>query len=209
MLITISPESRSPSSESAQVGTLSVKYLSRGENQCPPFYVRLDYLYATAKFKSCPKRNTSEKCFDEEPKVHGSGVGRPLCPVGALLRWNENGRRAVQRMLRLQRENQQDEVLRQMDEILDKLQRIRQLWKKQERIKIGTAEHEAVMEQIRALSAEYQALIEHPKAVNRNELLPQKPIIPTTRFAWSIFHIRGHANQTHSVAHSHSVPGGT
>ena len=56
-----------------------------------------------------------------------------------------------------------------MDEILDKLQRIRQLWKKQERIKIGTAEHEAVMEQIRALSAEYQALIDTPKKPRKSK----------------------------------------
>ena len=44
-------------------------------------------------------------------------------------------------------------------EILDKLERIRQLLKKQERVRLGTLEHEALMQQIRARSAEYQALI--------------------------------------------------
>jgi hypothetical protein len=57
----------------------------------------------------------------------------------------------------------------QMDEILDKLRRIRQLWKKQERLKIGTPEHEALMQQIRALSAEYQALIDTPKKPRKSK----------------------------------------
>jgi hypothetical protein len=56
-----------------------------------------------------------------------------------------------------------------MDEILDKLQRIRQLWKKQERLKIGTPEYEAVMQQIRALSVEYQALIDTPKKPRKSK----------------------------------------
>ncbi|MGD0963273.1 MAG: hypothetical protein ABSA57_05160 [Candidatus Acidiferrales bacterium] len=56
-----------------------------------------------------------------------------------------------------------------MDEILDKLERIRQLWKKQERVKLGTLEHEALMQQIRALSAEYQALIDTPKKPRKSK----------------------------------------
>jgi hypothetical protein len=56
-----------------------------------------------------------------------------------------------------------------MDEILDKLRRIRQLWEKQERTKLGTPEHEALMQQIRALSAEYQALIDTPKKPRKSK----------------------------------------
>jgi ankyrin repeat protein len=57
----------------------------------------------------------------------------------------------------------------QMDEILDKLQRIQQLWKKQEQVKLGTPEHEALMQQIRVLSAEYQALIDTPKKPRKSK----------------------------------------
>lgn len=45
----------------------------------------------------------------------------------------------------------------------EKLERIRQLWKELERMKPNTSEAEALMEKIRALSAEYQALIDAPQ----------------------------------------------
>jgi hypothetical protein len=44
-----------------------------------------------------------------------------------------------------------------------KLERIYQLWKELERMEPNTSESEAVMKKIRALSAEYQALIDAPQ----------------------------------------------
>ena len=50
-----------------------------------------------------------------------------------------------------------------MDTVSEKLERIHQLWKELERMKPDTSESEALMEKIRVLSAEYQALTEGPK----------------------------------------------
>lgn len=50
-----------------------------------------------------------------------------------------------------------------MDTASEKLERIHQLWRELERMKPNTAESEALMEQIRALSAEYQALMDTPQ----------------------------------------------
>ena len=50
-----------------------------------------------------------------------------------------------------------------MERIYDHLQRITQLWKKLELTKPNTIEYESLMDQIRALSEEYNALIEAPK----------------------------------------------
>ena len=55
-----------------------------------------------------------------------------------------------------------------MDKILNKLERIRQLWIEQEKIKPETPEHEALQNQIRALSAEYQAVVDAARG-------PKKP----------------------------------
>jgi hypothetical protein len=50
-----------------------------------------------------------------------------------------------------------------MDRVFDILERIRQLWIEQEKVKPNTREHEALIEKIRILSAEYQSLIDAPK----------------------------------------------
>jgi hypothetical protein len=51
----------------------------------------------------------------------------------------------------------------EMERIYDTLQRIQSLWKELERTKPDTSEHVAIMNQIRALSDEYRALIDAPK----------------------------------------------
>jgi hypothetical protein len=50
-----------------------------------------------------------------------------------------------------------------MERIYDTLQRIQSLWKELEQTKPGTSEYVALMNQIRALSDEYSALIDAPK----------------------------------------------
>jgi hypothetical protein len=50
-----------------------------------------------------------------------------------------------------------------MERIYDRLDRILQLWKKLELTKPNTSEYVALMNQIRALSEEYRALIDAPK----------------------------------------------
>jgi hypothetical protein len=50
-----------------------------------------------------------------------------------------------------------------MDTASEKLERIHQLWKELERMKPDTRESEALMEKIRIMSAEYQALAERPR----------------------------------------------
>jgi len=50
----------------------------------------------------------------------------------------------------------------QLDTASEKLERIRQLWKALERTKADPRESEALMERIRILSVEYQALAERP-----------------------------------------------
>jgi hypothetical protein len=50
-----------------------------------------------------------------------------------------------------------------MERIYDTLQRIQSLWKELERTKPDSSEHVALMNQIRALSDEYRALIDVPK----------------------------------------------
>jgi hypothetical protein len=50
-----------------------------------------------------------------------------------------------------------------MERIYDRLEHIRQLWKKLELTKPDTTEHAALMGQIRVLSDEYMALIDAPK----------------------------------------------
>jgi len=51
----------------------------------------------------------------------------------------------------------------EMERIYDTLQRIQSLWKELERTKPDTSEYVALMNQIRALSDEYRALIDAPK----------------------------------------------
>jgi hypothetical protein len=50
-----------------------------------------------------------------------------------------------------------------MERIYDTLQRIQSLWIELERTKPDTSEYVALMNQIRALSDEYRALIDAPK----------------------------------------------
>jgi hypothetical protein len=50
-----------------------------------------------------------------------------------------------------------------MERIYDTLQRIQSLWKELERTKPDSSEYVAVMNQIRALSDDYRALIDAPK----------------------------------------------
>jgi hypothetical protein len=50
-----------------------------------------------------------------------------------------------------------------METASEKLRRIHQLWRELERTKPNTSESEALMEKIRALSAEYQAFINAAK----------------------------------------------
>ena len=50
-----------------------------------------------------------------------------------------------------------------MDTASDKLERIHQLWKELERLKRDTSKSQALMDKIRVLSAEYQALTEEAK----------------------------------------------
>jgi hypothetical protein len=50
-----------------------------------------------------------------------------------------------------------------MERIYDRLERILQLWKKLELTKSNTSEYVALMNQIRVLSEEYNALIDAPK----------------------------------------------
>ena len=49
-----------------------------------------------------------------------------------------------------------------MEKASEKLLRIQQLWKELEQLKPNTSESEALMEKIRALSAEYKALVDAP-----------------------------------------------
>jgi hypothetical protein len=51
----------------------------------------------------------------------------------------------------------------EMERIYDTLQRIQSLWKEMEQTKLDTSEYVALMNQIRALSDEYRALIDAPK----------------------------------------------
>jgi len=50
-----------------------------------------------------------------------------------------------------------------MDRVFDTLERIRASWKELGGLRHGTSEYEALLNKIRALSAEYQALIDAPK----------------------------------------------
>ena len=50
-----------------------------------------------------------------------------------------------------------------MERIYDILQRIQSMWKELELIKPNTSEYEALLNQIRALSDDYKALIDVPK----------------------------------------------
>jgi hypothetical protein len=50
-----------------------------------------------------------------------------------------------------------------MERIYDTLQRIQSLWKELERTKPDSSEYVALMNQIRALSDDYRALIDAPK----------------------------------------------
>jgi len=56
-----------------------------------------------------------------------------------------------------------------MERIYDRLDQIRSLWKKLELTKPDTSEYEAIMNQIRALSDEYRALIDVPKKPTKSE----------------------------------------
>jgi hypothetical protein len=50
-----------------------------------------------------------------------------------------------------------------MERIYDRLERIKSLWKELELTKPDTSEYDALLNQIRALSDEYRALIDAPK----------------------------------------------
>jgi len=50
-----------------------------------------------------------------------------------------------------------------MDRILEILQHVEQLWKELERAEPNGAEYKGLMEKIRVLSAEYEAIIDAPK----------------------------------------------
>jgi len=50
-----------------------------------------------------------------------------------------------------------------MERIYDSLRRITQLWKKLELTKPNTRRYDAIMDQIRVLSEEYEALIDAPQ----------------------------------------------
>lgn len=50
-----------------------------------------------------------------------------------------------------------------MDTASKKLERIHQLWRELERMKLNTAESEALMKKIRALSAEYETFTDAPQ----------------------------------------------
>ncbi len=54
-----------------------------------------------------------------------------------------------------------------MDTASQKLERIHQLWKELQRMEPNTSEAEAVMEKIRTLSAEYQALVDAPRKLEK------------------------------------------
>jgi len=56
-----------------------------------------------------------------------------------------------------------------MERIYDRLDQIRSLWKKLELTKPDTSEYETIMNQIRALSDEYRALIDVPKKPTKSE----------------------------------------
>ena len=56
-----------------------------------------------------------------------------------------------------------------MDTASEKLERIHQLWKVLERMKPDTGESQALMDKIRVLSAEYQALTEAAKKPARSK----------------------------------------
>jgi hypothetical protein len=50
------------------------------------------------------------------------------------------------------------------DDALEKLERIQNLWEELGRTKVSDPEYETLMKKIRALSAEYQALIDSPRS---------------------------------------------
>jgi DNA repair ATPase RecN len=54
-------------------------------------------------------------------------------------------------------------------EKVERIERIHQLWKELERMKPNTSEAEALMEKNRALSAEYQALIDAPQRLKASK----------------------------------------
>jgi hypothetical protein len=56
-----------------------------------------------------------------------------------------------------------------MDRVFDTLERIQTLWKQLEGLRPNTSEYEALLNQIRALSAEYQALVDAPKKPRKSK----------------------------------------
>jgi hypothetical protein len=67
----------------------------------------------------------------------------------------EKGRALLKRRLQPQ--------MRELDGVLAKLEETRRAWLDLKHMKPNTPEHEQLMEKIRVLSAEYQALIEPPR----------------------------------------------
>jgi hypothetical protein len=57
--------------------------------------------------------------------------------------------------------------MNETDVVLDKLQRIQQLWLELGRTRLDTPEYVALMKKIRVLSAEYQALVDAAKKPDR------------------------------------------
>jgi hypothetical protein len=53
--------------------------------------------------------------------------------------------------------------MNELDALLDKLQRIQQLWVEVGRTKSDTPEYKTLMDKLRVLSAEYQALVDSAK----------------------------------------------
>jgi hypothetical protein len=58
----------------------------------------------------------------------------------------------------------------------DKLQRIRMLWEELRRTRFRTPEYLAIMKRIRALSAEYQVLVEASKKSEKSEEVTARPL---------------------------------
>jgi hypothetical protein len=52
---------------------------------------------------------------------------------------------------------------------VDKLQRIQQLWVELGRTKLNTPEYQSILEKIRALSAEYQAVVDAHKKTEQSK----------------------------------------
>ena len=57
-----------------------------------------------------------------------------------------------------------------MERIYEALEHIKSLWKELEQTKLNTSEYDALLNQIRALSDEYRALIDVPKKPRESKI---------------------------------------